>query len=481
LGFAVAAVLLGFSNGRDLIPGVIWIAPGLMLALLRGVAPGFAAKALLLSGIVAGMIQWRGVVPMAPAISLAVAAALGLVLILPYLADRLLAPRLSPMLGLLVFPTAQVTLEYATGFLSPYATWGSFAYTQASFPIVLQIASLFGLWIVSFVVALAAPALALIIERRRMRSWREVSVALCAIVATVVFGVVRLAVFSAPPNVVQIKAVGIASKPSDLAQIIAVKSGCGVDDCRLARRDAEAQIDALVARSRAAARAGARLVVWSEVAAPVFSDREAELMLRLRTLARDTHSWLAPALFVVRPGQPLWANKVLMIDPQGNVIATHLKSKPVPGEMSIDGPDTLPLVRTSIGLIGLAICYDFDFPALARQAAGASIVVVPGSDWAEIDPLHTQMSALRAVENGYAVLRPSRQSASVIYDQYGRLLSRTAWVDNPKPEVWAEVPLVAVPTLYSKVGDIFAILSTVSLLVLVRLGLSNQRGAFPAD
>lgn len=67
---------------------------------------------------------------------------------------------------------------------------------------------------------------------------------------------------------------------------------------------------------------------------------------------------------------------------------TYQKHHPVPGEPSIRGTEPLRVLARPYGRVGGAICYDYDFPALAREHArlGADLVVVPSSDWRGIDP-----------------------------------------------------------------------------------------------
>jgi apolipoprotein N-acyltransferase len=166
---------------------------------------------------------------------------------------------------------------------------------------------------------------------------------------------------------------------------------------------------------------------------------------------------------------------VYLFDPGGRRIAAHLKSKPVPGEISVDGPDQLVTAPTSIGLVGLAICYDMDFQALARQASGARLMLVPGSDWLAIDFLHPNMVALRAVENGYAVLRPSRESASVAFDGFGREIGRTAWQGVDEPIVRATLRSTAPRTLYSRIGDVFAYVAAMALAALCLAAFHSGR------
>ena len=466
VAFAAIGVVLGFANGRYLVPGLIWIAPGLLLALMRlsSLRLGFAG--LLLSSAVAGALQWTGVVPLSLPLSMAAAVGLGIVLGLPYAADRLCFNRLPPLVGLFVFPLAQVTLELSTASLLPYASFGAWAYTQIFAPVLIQIASLFGFWAVSFVVAMMAAALAAFLTQTGLSRWFGIIVAVSLVLSTLAFGIWRLA--TVPVETVPARLAGLASKPSDLASVIATKDGCGADRCATARADARSQVDRLFSRTEAAAREG-RLdfVTWSEVAAPLFVEDVPGFVDRARNLARRHRLHFAPAVFIVAPGQAPWRNEVYLFDPEGHRIAAHLKAKPVPGEISIDGDDRLTLVRTPIGQVGLAICYDMDFQALARQASGARLMLVPGSDWPAIDPLHPNMVAMRAVENGYAVLRPSRESASVAFDAFGRELGRTQWQGVNEPIVTGMLRTAAPVTLYSQIGDIFAYLAATALFTLL--------------
>jgi len=90
------------------------------------------------------------------------------------------------------------------------------------------------------------------------------------------------------------------------------------------------------------------------------------------------------------------------------------------------------------------------------------------------------MVALRAVENGYAIIRPSRESASVAYDGFGRELARTEWVGVAEPAARATVTTAAASTLYSRIGDLFAYAmacALVGLLVLAVLRTSRDAGS----
>ncbi len=474
LSFLAIGAALGFANGSQLIPGVIWVVPGLLLALMRTSSTRVAVIGLVLAASVSGAIQWTGVVPLSLPISAASATALGLVLALPYLADRLCFDRLPTWAGFLVFPTAQVTIELITASLLPYASFGAWAYTQTFAPSVIQIASLFGFWSVSFVIAAIAPAIATILTVKGTGRWPGPIVAISLVAATLLYGTWRLA--TAPEPAATVVLAGLASKPSDLDAIVATKDGCEPDACKQAFADARTQVDRLFMRTEAAAGAGRiDFIVWSEVSAPLFPQDQAAFFERAKSLAQKYQIYFAPAVFIVEPGRAPFRNEVYLFDPAGDLVATHLKAKPVPGEISVDGPDQLKLTETPIGKVGLAICYDMDFQELARQASGARLMLVPGSDWAAIDPLHPNMVALRAVENGYAVLRPSRESASVAFDAFGRELARTEWQGVAEPIVRATLSVEAPLTLYSRIGDIFAYLAAIAFVSICAIAAFSKR------
>ncbi len=320
-----------------------------------------------------------------------------------------------------------------------------------------------------------APAIAGLFTQRKCLRWSGLAVAVPVVIATLLFGSWRLA--SVPVQTAPVMMAGLASKPSDLAAIIATKDGCWADQCAKARADARDQVNRLFLRTEAAADKGRLdVVTWSEVSAPLFAEDVPGFVERANDFARRRRLYFAPAVFIVEPGHLPWRNEVYLFDPEGHRIAAHLKSKPVPGEISVDGPDQLAIARTPLGLIGLAICYDMDFQALARQASGARLMLVPGSDWSTIDPLHPNMVALRAVENGYAVLRPSRESASVAFDGFGREIGRTAWRGVDEPIVVATLQSKAPVTLYSKIGDVFAYAAAIMFAALcLAAGLSKRR------
>ncbi|MFB4263301.1 hypothetical protein [Nonomuraea sp. GTA35] len=85
------------------------------------------------------------------------------------------------------------------------------------------------------------------------------------------------------------------------------------------------------------------------------------------------------------------------------------------------------------------ICFDADFPALAR--VDADIMIVPARDWPEMGTLHSRMADMRVVENGYSMVRQAEFGVSGAFDAQGRTLSEHVHERGDRHVVVSEVPV----------------------------------------
>ncbi|WP_215546268.1 hypothetical protein [Amycolatopsis sp. CA-230715] len=119
-------------------------------------------------------------------------------------------------------------------------------------------------------------------------------------------------------------------------------------------------------------------------------------------------------------------------------------------------------------------CYDADFPDMMRE--DADIMLVPGGDWPEFGRAHTEMSSLRAIENGYALVRQDFSGWSAGFDHQGRTLStQDTTVDH---DSWIlDVPARGTTTAYRLFGDVFAWLCLAGTIVLIGQTALARRAA----
>ena len=100
--------------------------------------------------------------------------------------------------ALLAFACAWTAIEYLTALVSPHGSYDSIAYSQTSAPIMLQSASLLGLYSITFVLCVAAAGVALA-ARGGKGGLVAAGLAATLVVADLAFGAARLAAPQATP------------------------------------------------------------------------------------------------------------------------------------------------------------------------------------------------------------------------------------------------------------------------------------------
>ncbi len=122
---------------------------------------------------------------------------------------------------------------------------------------------------------------------------------------------------------------------------------------------------------------------------------------------------------------PPFSNVAVVIDAAGNVLGTFPKQRPVP--LVVDGVpgDRRPVFPLDQGVLGIAICYDFDAPEVAGWLVrhGATVLVAPTMDaieWTATQHDHHELLCrLRAVENDRWFLRATTSGRSEVIDPHG--------------------------------------------------------------
>jgi apolipoprotein N-acyltransferase len=485
LWLAAGALLLPFTALQTELPIAAWLAPALLIRFARTQRAALGLLVVTLANAVALTVASRDIVewPMVVAIG----ATFGLAYALPYLADRLLTPRLGGLAGTLVFPAAVTATGLGLSFASPYGSVAAPAYSQYGLLPLMQVVSLTGVWGLTFLVSWFAPVANVVWERGRdPRAARRGAAAFSAVLlAALLFGSARLAFV--PPEGPQVRVAALAPDERLPATFSTIELARGTDAQRaLARTEATAQQDDMLARTVREARAGAQLVAWSEVGAPVLKEDEAALIDRARAVARQERIHLQMALVVIlRSDQhPYGENRAVLVDPTGAVVWDYYKTVHPLADVEIfaPGPGTVPTADTVLGRLATVICYDMDFPALLRQVgrARADLLLAPASDWAPMKYGHAQWATFRAIENGASLVRPTRQGLQIAVDHQGRVLaSADSLTTNPSTMV-AVVPSRSVWTLYPVIGDLVAYLAVLGLLTLAIAALGLRRPVWAA-
>ncbi len=419
---------------------------------------------------------------------LAVFAVLAVVQTLPFAADRLVAARSGSVWSTLVYPVVLVCGEYLFTQLAGFGDYGVLGFTQHGFLPLVQLASVTGVYGVSFVVAWTA-SVAHWAWGHGFR-WREIrrgALVWAGVLALVLgAGGVRLVCFAPTTDTVRVAGIS-AGRAAERATERALHTA-GQElwrprnlvraDPRRVRAALAPVADDLVAATDREARAGARIVVWPETQAGVLADGQQRLLGRVAEIARKRQVYVNTAFALYTPQSPYVRNVAALVTPEGKVAWTYDKTHPTPMEPMTPGKGAVPVTGSPYGRLATVICYDADFPGLMRQAADrdTALIMVPANDWAGFESLHAQRAVFRSVEYGYAMVRQSVHGVATAVDHQGRIRGRADYFTADRQTLVAEVPVQPrTHTLYSRTGDLFALLCAGGTLLVVALGVRGRR------
>jgi len=490
LWLLLATSLTLFVVGEWAMPIVAWLIPLFALRFLRTTPSWRSVGLFWLLGIPFLHVTLNGIVPI-PGIGFTIfviiLVSFGLI---PYLVDRWLTPRLPGLIGTLVFPLIATIFEYANAF-GEYGTFGSTAYTQFGNLALMQIVSVTGLWGMIFLIMWFASVVNWAWENEW--SWHRVKhgvLGYTLIFALVMlYGTIRLINAGAPAETVRVAAIPLnpdyiatlnENYPDLMGKMFA--NTLSEEEKSLLQEHFNTSNDSLLQRSQAEAQAGAKIVFWAEANAIVMKENEAAFIERGRTLAQknDIYLGMAVGVFDSTNEKPL-ENKIVLIDPSGELSSEYVKAYPVPGgeaEVSVEGTDIIPTLDTPFGRIATVICFDMDHHhhILQTGRANVDILFAPSNDWPAVAKLHMQMSTFRAIENGLTLVRPTSQGISVATDPFGRIIAGLNFYSTNGGALVAHVPAAQnTPTIYARIGDAFAWLCVVALVGLAGWGIVRGR------
>jgi len=475
-----AAMMLG-THGRWMFPLAVWLAPLFMLRFARSQRTWISLPVVFAVTVPIVAATWWSMLPFGGAARTVAAGLIGVAAFLPYLADRLLVPRLRGWGSSLVFPLAVVAVEFVSG-LTPFGAWCAMGYTQTHDLPLLQVVSVTGIAGVGFLIAWFASVANTVWERgSRDRGARIAAIAFALVMALVLLlGGTQLR-RGASRDTVRIASFTMTTDPPlRVAPLLRDKlDGPAVTALRGKLQGLQAS---LFARATQEARAGAQVVFWSEANAIVLDSDVEGFLSEGAGVAHDEGVFLGMAFASLTPGQGTYENRFVMIDPGGEIVVDYRKARPRPGAPERNADRHLPTIETPIGRFACAIGSDADGPGLMREAgqARADIVLVPASDGPQSGPIPTRLAQVRGIENGLSVVRQARPGLSAATDARGRPLAAVDYNETRTTVMVAQVPRHGEPTTYSRVGDLFPWLCLVALALFVGLGVRAKPAATSA-
>ena len=394
-----------------------------------------------------------------------------------------------PLVAAPLIAAAWVTCDLLRSRVLDGCPWVLLAHSQHAHPLLLQVADLGGVAAPSFVIALVNAALALalrplVLRRRDLvpetaargshggSALAPLALAGSVLAATLLYGRVQLARWSAPP--------------ADTLRV-AVVQGNLPDEWRYSLRaqpEALARLEELTSRVLTPP---PDLVVWPENAVSVSPDATAsDFAAAIRELPPESRLLIgAPRAATVGPGRAALYNSAFLIAPDGTRRPVYDKLrltpwaegppwplaslgvwKPPPGAYSPGAPLDLPELRGHP--FGVSICSEaIDARPIREQVArGATFLVNVANDgWFDGRPAvrqHAVAAALRAVENRRELVRVTATGVSQIVGPDGVVRAEIA--SGVADAIADRVGLHDTITLYTRVGDAFAWLCVAAVI-----------------
>jgi apolipoprotein N-acyltransferase len=459
----VIGVGLRFVVNLDPVWILAWVLPGLLFALALRAGPWAARGLILLAaliGVTANLPFFLRVMPLLPVIIVMLLQALLWVLVLS--GARRVVKKYESGWTVLALPVIAVAADTLLARFTPDGNWGSLGYTQTEVPPIAQLASLGGVGAILFVLMLVNSALGLAVTygmRLRGAVPAYAGTAL-VLVASVVFGYWRLQAETTGNPVT----FGIASVDDFI-------KGPSTDESRDVWEQYETQVQQLAA-------SGATFVLLPEKIDVLSSADAGARQAQLADLARRNHVWLVVGLGVDTGSER--RNEAWWFAPDGRLATNYLKHFMAPPEREFVSGSEFPVNDIEGVRYGVAICKDMHFASLGRGfgARDAAVMFVPAWDF-DLDAwLAANMTKLRGVENGYAVVRSSRNGLLSISDPYGRYVAVERSAKLPGTTLFQTMKVgPRVVTLYTRIGDAFGWLCVAAAIALTLLGL--RKGSDP--
>jgi apolipoprotein N-acyltransferase len=437
----VCALLSGAGFYFSVVPTELWplawLTPVPVLWLAFGKTNGWAVFA---ASWAAGAIGYLSVLPAyagsLPAIALAMGfIGPGLYFAASVMGARLIARRVSPLTGVLAFAALWTACDYLVS-LGANGTAPSPAYSQVGAPFLILGASVFGIWIVTFLLGVVPAGLAMSLQRR---SATPAILALALFSANAAFGDWRIA---------------------HAFEGTAVRIGLGADDSVSdsgERNDQQTALGVVLRYARvthALSTQGASLIVFPEKVAVLSAPWRETAIGIMRSAARNAH---ATIVIGFDDHEYKRRNAALIFAPDGSSPAGYFKRHMVPGLEDVFVPGDGGFVQPD--RTGVAICKDMDFPATLRSDSvrgRPTLLAVPAWDFDQDRYWHAHLAIMRGVEDGFSLARAAKNGLLTLSDAYGRVIAMK------RSDVRGMVTLVGDlrrgpgDTFYLRFGDAFA-------------------------
>ena len=392
-----------------------------------------------------------------------------------------------PRFIFLLAPFLWVGFEYILTHLLTGFPWGLLGYTQHNNLWFLQLASLTGIYGLSFILVLFQSLFVYSITYRR-RAPFFLALLLVVLLHFAGWSIMK----NHPPG-----------KDSFQAAVIQGNVSSEIAWDQISYFQIKDIFDQHLGLTSEAAKQGARLVIWPEFTVPlcfscshgIYPELKKELLRFARNygvtlvfgtietaISQQRQRYYSTAI-CLQPNLSMTQYHKMHLVPFGeytpykNIFFFIEKMTRAIGELSAG--ETFVLHSFEEKKFGTPICYEIIFPDLVRKfvkKGGDFLVTITNDSWygtSSAPYQHFAMAAVRAVENRRFLLRAATTGVSGIIDPYGRVLSRSKMMTQTYfTEMIAPINTL---TPYTRYGDYFPLASLTLAAIFLILSLAVRK------
>jgi apolipoprotein N-acyltransferase len=391
----------------------------------------------------------------------------------------------------LMMAAQAVVLEWIRS-LTPLGVWGIYGFTQYANPTLIQIASLAGVWALSFALIFVNATIALVLvngfNHRAARF--NGALVLLMLVGISAFGLVRL---GGAQSAGQVKVALVQHGQPEPNELVFLNATNEPIRPALARKDfvtaGHWYLDQLQGLTAEAAAQHPDLIIWPEGMLGLDPTQHPEIEARIKQIAQAAKAYLVvPYASPDRAADP-HLNMLSLYGPDGARIGAYQKqhitynaTTTAKGEAVYPHfPVSTPGLPEKLRLATM-ICFDADFMDTTANLVknGAQLIAAPSDDfnWA-IGWRHFMHIPIQAVQHGVAIAKTDNGWVSLAADPWGRVVAQTDHWQTSRRILNVELPVLAESgTFFTQHGDWFVYLCMglyALTLVLERRAASRSR------
>lgn len=356
----------------------------------------------------------------------------------------------SSILLLILAPTLWVCLEYVRTYLLTGFPWGLIGYSQYEQLHLIQIADIFGVYGVSFVIVMVNAVIFCALLCLSKKAWRNREMDSRSVLAAFLgVGVVLSLIFLY--GSMRLKSTARMMAGAEKLNIAVVQGNIEqAVKWDLAFRTET--IEKYIRLSEQANKIRPDLIVWPETATPFYFKYNIEWTKMVLQAVRSmkTNFIIGSPTVELTDDAKFYYNSAYLVTPDGDIADRNDKVHLVPFGEYVPFKKWLPFVNNIVAQIGdfktgergntlrwapanigMLICYEIIFPELAAGmvANGAGVLVnITNDAWfgkTSAPYQHFSKAVFRAVENRRSLVRAANTGISGFIDPTGRVISRS--------------------------------------------------------